>query len=153
VELHHSFSMAAPPDAVWAAMIDIDRVAPCVPNTRVIGRAGENSYDVEISVAVGPLVVTAAGNVTLAEHDHATRREVLRVVARDSDGDMVADATVAIVLTQGTSGTDAAVHSSVALGGIGIFVARETLDEVAGRTLQTFAANLQALLAQGPGTP
>ena len=152
MEFHHSFSVAAPPDAVWAAMTDIDRVAPCVPNTRVTGRAGQDSYDVQISAAVGPLVVTAAGNITLVEHDHATRREVLRVVARDSDGDMLADATVAIVLTQGASGTDAAVHSSVELGGIGIFVAEDTLDEVAGRTLQTFAANLHALLAQGPGT-
>lgn len=150
MEFHHSFSVAAPPDAVWAAMTDIERVAPCVPNTRVTGRAGEGSYDVEISVAVGPLAVTAAGNITLAEHDDATRREVLLVLARDSDGDMLADATVAIVLTQGASGTDAAVHSSVELGGIGIFVAQDTLGEVAGRTLQTFAANLQALLAQGP---
>jgi carbon monoxide dehydrogenase subunit G len=153
VEFHHSFSVAAPIDAVWAAMTDVERVAPCVPNTRVTARAGEDSYDVEITAAVGPLFVTAAGNITLAEHDDATRREVLRVVARDTDGDTLADATIAIVLTQAASGIDATVHSIVEVGGIAIFVAQDTLDEVAGRTLQTFAANLQALLAQAPGDP
>ncbi len=132
-------------------MTDVERVAPCVPNTRVTGRAGEGSYDVEITAAVGPLVLTAAGNITLAEHDDATLREVLRVVVRDPDGDLLADATVAIVLTQAASGTDAAVHSTVQLGGIGIFVGEDKLGEVAGRTLQTFAANLETLLAQAPG--
>jgi carbon monoxide dehydrogenase subunit G len=151
VELDHSFSVAAPPDAVWAAITDIERVVPCVPSTRVTGRAGEDSYDVEITATVGPLAVTAAGTITLSEHDDATYREVLRFVARDPDGDMLADATVAIVLTRAASGTDAAVHSSVELGGIGIFVGEDVLDEVAGRTLQTFAANLEALLAQAPG--
>jgi carbon monoxide dehydrogenase subunit G len=151
VEFHHSFSVAAPLDAVWAAMTDVERVAPCVPNTRVTGRAGEGSYDVEITVAVGPLVATAAGNITLAEHDDATRREVLRVVARDADGDVLADATIAIVLSEVASGTDAAVHSVVEVGGLAVFVAEETLDQVAGRTLQTFAANLAALLGQPPG--
>jgi carbon monoxide dehydrogenase subunit G len=151
VEFHHSFSVAAPLDAVWAALTDIERVAPCVPNTRITGRAGEASYDIEITAVVGPLVVVAAGNITLAEHDDATHREVLRVVARDPDGDTLADATVAIVLTQAASGIDAAVHSSVELGGIGIFVSEDTLDDIAGRTLQTFAANVEALLAQAPG--
>jgi hypothetical protein len=78
---------------------------------------------------------------------------VLRVVARDADGDTLADATIAIVLTQAASGIDATVHSIVEVGGIAIFVAQDTLDEVAGRTLQTFAANLQALLVQAPGDP
>ena len=150
MEFHHSFSVAALPDAVWAAITDIERVVPCVPSTRVTGRAGQDSYDVEITAAVGPLAVTAAGTITLAERDDATHREVLRFVARDQDGDMLADATVAIVLTQAAPGTDAAVHSSVELGGIGIFVGEDALGEVAGRTLQTFAANLEALLAPAP---
>jgi carbon monoxide dehydrogenase subunit G len=153
MEFHHAFSVAAPRDAVWATITDIERVAPCVPNTRVTGPAGEGGYNVEITAVVGPLTVTTVGTITLAERDDAAYREVLKVVASDADGDALADATLTIVLTQSASATDAAVHSSVAVGGIGTFVGEDTLNEVAQKTLTTFAANLAALLKQTPGAP
>jgi carbon monoxide dehydrogenase subunit G len=146
MEFDHGFSVHAPIDAVWATITDIERVAPCLPNTRVTGAAGPDSYDVEITAAFGPFEITATGKVTLVEHDDATRREVLKVVAHDPDDEPLADATVTIVLTQDGDTTSAAVHSSVAVGGLATLVADETLDEVAGKTLNTFAANLEALL-------
>jgi hypothetical protein len=47
--------------------------------------------------------------------------------------------------------TDGAVHTDVELGGIATLVAQDTLDQVAGDTLRTFAANLEALVRQAPG--
>jgi len=151
MEFDHAFSVAAPLDAVWATMTDVERVAPCVPNTRITGPAGEGSYNIEITAVFGPLTVTAAGNITLAERDDAVHRQVLKVVASDPDGDTLADATLTIVLTQSASTTDAAVHSSVEVGGIATFVGKETLNEAAQKTLTTFAANLAALLKEAPG--
>jgi uncharacterized protein len=75
---------------------------------------------------------------------------VLKVVAHDPDGDPLADATVTIVLTQDGATSDGAVHSSVEVGGLATIVAEETLGEVAGNTLRTFAANLEALLHEAP---
>jgi carbon monoxide dehydrogenase subunit G len=150
MEFDHSFSVAAPLDEVWATIADVERVAPCVPNTRVTGRAGDNSYDVEITAAIGPIELTAQGTITLVARDDAAHREVLSVKAHDPDGDMLADATVTIVLTQADSGTDAAVHSSVEVGGLATLVGEATLGEVAGKTLKTFAANLEALIRGGP---
>lgn len=112
MEFDHSFSVAAPIDAVWAAMTDIERIAPCVPNTRVTGRAGADSYDVEMTIAVGPLETTAERNITLAERDDASHHEVLTVVAKDSDDDTPADTTITIVLTRAADRTEAAMHSS-----------------------------------------
>ena len=115
MEFDHSFSVAAPIDAVWAAMTDIERIVPCVPNARVTGRAGADGYDVEVTIAVGPLETTAECRITLVERDDATHREVLRVRATDSDGDMPADATITIVLTQATDRQHLAVSGVVAL--------------------------------------
>jgi carbon monoxide dehydrogenase subunit G len=152
MELDHAFSVAAPRDAVWATITDIERVAPCVPNTRVTGRVGESSHSVEITAVVGPITVTTEGVITLAERDDAAYREVLKVVVSDPDGDTLADATLTIVLAQSASTTDAAVHSDLAVGGVATFVSEATLNEVARKTLTTFAANLAALLKQTPGT-
>ncbi len=148
MQFHHGFSVAAPPTTVWTTITDIERVAPCVPNTRVTGPAGPDGFDIEITAAIGPFEITAAGTITLAERDDAAHREVLKVVADDPDGDQLAEATVTIVLTQDGDTTDGAVHSSVEVGGIATLVAEETLDQAAGSTLRTFAANLEALLRQ-----
>jgi carbon monoxide dehydrogenase subunit G len=147
----HGFSVSAPADTVWTTITDIERVAPCVPNTRVTGRAAPDGFDIEITAAVGPFEVTAAGTITLAERDDAARREVLKIVAADADGDTLADATVTIVLTGDGATTAGAVHTEVELGGIATLVAQDTLDQVAGDTLRTFAANLEALVRPAPG--
>lgn len=150
MEFDHAFSVSAPIDAVWATITDIERVAPCVPNTRVTGRAGPDSFDVEITAAIGLFEISADGNITLTERDDAARREVLRVVATEPDGDNLAEATVTIVLNENGTRTDGAVHSSVVPGGVATLINEETLDQVAGNALRTFAANLEKLLQGGP---
>jgi len=116
----------------------------------VTGRAGADSFDVEIMFAVGPLQTTAERRITLAERDDATHREVLMVVATGSDGDMPPDATITIVLTEATDRTDAAMRSSVEVSGVAALIGDDTLAGFAADTIMTFATNLEALLAPVP---
>lgn len=150
MEFDHEFSVAAPIDTVWTTISDIKLVAPCVPQTRVTGRAGPDSYNVEITAAIGPFEITAQGNIRLVERDDAARREVLEVVADDADGDPLASAMVTIVLGDDGAATHGAVHSSVDVGGIGALISDEALDDVAGTALAAFAENLEALLRRAP---
>lgn len=156
MDFDHAFSVAAPIDEVWALLGDGERIVPCIPNTRLIGRAGENSYDVEIEADVGLVTLRSQANVTLTKRDDDAHRQTLRIVARDGDGDQLADATATIVLTEGAERTLAAVHTSVEVGGIARLVSQDKIDEVANRTFTTFGANLEALLrypAHAPGPP
>jgi len=150
MEFDHSFSVAAPIDVVWAAMTDIGRIAPCVPNARVTGRAGADSYDVEVTFAVGPLQTTAERTVTLTERDDAGHHEVLTVVNKDSDVDTPADATITIVLTQAADRTDAAMRSIVEVSGVAALIGEDALADFAADTIATFAVNLETLLVQAP---
>jgi len=104
-------------------------------------------------VRVGPLETTAECRITLAERDDATHREVLTVLATDSGGDMPADATITVVLTQATDRTDAAMHSCVEVSGVAALIGADTLAGFAADTIATFAANLEALLARVPRVP
>lgn len=153
MEFDHSLSVAAPIDAAWAAMTDIERIVPCVPNARVTGRAGADGYDVEVTFAVGPLETTAECRITLAERDDATLHELLTVLVTDSGGDMPADATITVVLTQATDRTDAAMHSCVEVSGVAALIGADTLAGFAADPIATFAANLEALLVRVPGVP
>ncbi len=153
MEFDHAFCVSAPTDAVWTTITDIERVAPCIPKTRVTGRAGRNSYDVEIMAAVGPFEITSQANITLVERDDGARREVLRIVANDADGDKLAEAKVTIVLMEEGSATHGAVHSHVEVDAIATLVSEQTLDAVAGDTLRTFAANLEALVQRRRARP
>jgi len=131
-------------------MNNIEPIAPSVPNARVTGRAGADSYNVDVTFAVGPLETTAERGITLAESDDAANREVLTVLATGSDGDMPADATITIVLTQAMDRTDAAMHSSVQVSGVAALIGDDTLAGLAAATITTFATILEALLAPVP---
>ncbi len=145
-EFDHGFSVAAPIDEVWAAVTDLERVAPCIPNARVTATVGPRAVRVEINVSAGPLDVTSEGTITVSERDDAGHREVLSVSTAYANGDRLAEATITIVLTEAGAGTDAAVHSAVDVSGVAALVGEGTLDSIAADTIREFADCLGALL-------
>ncbi len=146
MEFDHALSVTVPIAEVWAALGDGERVVPCIPNARLTGRSGADSYDVDIEADVGLVTLKTKANVTLADRDDATHRQVLRMVAREADGDELADATATIMLTESHGRSFAAVHTSVEVDGIARLLSADAIDEVANRTFTRFGVNLQAML-------
>jgi carbon monoxide dehydrogenase subunit G len=54
MKLEQSFEVAAPLERVWAALIDVERVAPCLPGASVTGRNDDGSYNGDFKVKIGP---------------------------------------------------------------------------------------------------
>ena len=146
MEFDHAFSVVAPIGEVWEVVGDGERVVPCIPNARLTGRSGADSFDVEIEADIGFVTLKTKADVTLSDRDEAAHREVLRITAREADGDELADATATIVLTEAGGRVLAAVHTSVEVGGVARLVSEDKIDEVANRTFTRFGANLEALL-------
>jgi carbon monoxide dehydrogenase subunit G len=148
MEFDHAFSVGRPIDEVWAALGDPEKVISCIPNTQLTGPAGDDSFEAQVEADVGFVTLRTTVRVTISERDDAAHREVLGIVARDDDGDQLADATAAIVATEAAGRTLAAVHTSVEVSGIARLVSEDKIDEVANRTFTTFGVNLEALLRQ-----
>ena len=56
MRFENSFVVEAPSEEVWEALLDVERVAPCMPGAQVLERTGEDTYKVGIKVKLGPIV-------------------------------------------------------------------------------------------------
>jgi carbon monoxide dehydrogenase subunit G len=152
MEFDNVFSVTAPIDEVWAAILDVERVAPRVPGARVIEQTGDNAYKVAIKVRLGPLSMTYTGNVKVVEQDDDAHRAVMRANATEARGQGVAEATVELRLTADGEQTRGAIHSDVAISGKAAAMGQGVIGDVSARIIDTFAENLAAMLA-GEGAP
>src|SRR5258705_12720676 len=101
VELDHSFSTGKPTDYNWDAILDLERIIPCVEGGTVIERTSPESAKAEIKVKMGAMSMTFKGTVEVAERDDDAHRALLRVKSRDTGGQGYANADVAISLSDG----------------------------------------------------
>src|ERR687884_820407 len=117
MRFENHFDVDAPIDKVWAAVLDVERVAPTVPGAQVLERKSENAYKVAIRVKVGPMSMTYRGEVEITERDDAAHRAVMKARAKEARGQGTADADVTMTLVSRNGGTAATVTTDVQLSG------------------------------------
>jgi carbon monoxide dehydrogenase subunit G len=124
VELDHSFSTGKPTDYNWEAILDLDRLIPCVQGGRVVERTSPTAAKAEIKVKMGAMSMTFAGTVEVVEQDDAAHRALLKVKSREVGGQGHANADVAIDLNDGggTIHTAAQITGKAASMGEGVVV-------------------------------
>jgi uncharacterized protein len=124
VELDHSFTTGKPTDYNWEAILDLDRLIPCVQGGRVVERTSPTAAKAEIKVKMGAMAMTFAGTVEVVEQDDAAHRALLKVKSREVGGQGHANADVAFALSDGggTIHTAAQITGKAASMGEGVVV-------------------------------
>jgi carbon monoxide dehydrogenase subunit G len=124
VELDHSFSTGKPADYNWEAILDLDRLIPCVQGGRVVERTSPTAAKAEIKVKMGAMSMTFAGTVEVVEQDEQARRAVMKVKSREVGGQGHANADVSFDLSDGggTIHTAAQITGKAASMGEGVVV-------------------------------
>src|SRR5262245_13911861 len=153
MEFDNTFTVSAPIDEVWDAMLDVERVAPCVPGASVVEKTGDNAYKVAIKVKLGPVSMTYHGDVQVVESDAEARRAVMSAKAKESRGQGTADATVEMRLSQENGATRGAIHTDVAISGKAAAMGQGIIGDVSARLIDTFANNLATMLATPEAAP
>ncbi|HEY7814668.1 MAG TPA: SRPBCC family protein, partial [Nakamurella sp.] len=151
MRLEHQFSVPAPPDVVWAAVIDPERVAPCMPGATLTEVNG-TEFSGGVKVKVGPVSLLYKGSGEFLETDEQARRVVIKAAGKDSRGNGTAAATVTVTLTEDGSGTKGSVVTDLTITGKPAQFGRGMIAEVGGKILDTFAACLADKL-DTPATP
>lgn len=124
VELDHSFTTGKPVDETWGAILDLDRLIPCVEGGRVIERTSPESAKAEIKVKMGAMSMTFTGTVEVVEKDAAEHRAVMQVKSREAGGQGYANADVTFAVEDGggTIHTAAQISGKAASMGEGVVV-------------------------------
>ena len=147
MKFENTFTVQAPPDEVLATLLDVERVAPCMPGAEVLERVDESAYKVGIKVRVGPISMTYRGEVQITERDETARTATMHAKAKEARGQGTADAQVRMALTEENGGTRASLDTEVALSGRVAAMGQGVIADVAGKLIETFAENLAAMLA------
>src|SRR3954454_6509053 len=148
MKFENTFEVDAPIDEVYNALLDVERVAPCVPGAEVLEKTGDDAYQVAIKVKVGPISMTYRGNVVIVERDEAQHRAVMRARARETRGQGTADARVEMTLAeQGAEHTHGTISSDVQLAGRAAAMGRGVIQDVSAKIVNTFSDNLEAMLS------
>jgi uncharacterized protein len=124
VELDHSFTTGKPVDEAWGAILDLERLIPCVEGGRVLERTGPDEVRAEIKVKMGAMSMTFTGTVAVVEQDPAEHRAVMQVKSREAGGQGHANADVTFALSDGggTIHTAAQITGKAASMGEGVVV-------------------------------
>jgi carbon monoxide dehydrogenase subunit G len=150
MKFENEFTVDAPIDEVYDALLDVERVAPCVPGAQVLEQTGDDAYKVSIKVKVGPIQMLYNGTVEIIEKDPENHRAVMRAKAKESRGQGTADARVEIRLTEESGKAKGELTADVQLAGKAASMGRGVIQDVSARLVDTFAQNLAAMLAGPP---
>ena len=155
MEFENEFEVQAPLEQVWETMLDVERVAPCVPGAEVLERTGDDAYSVGIKVKVGPVSMQYRGQVEIVSKDPSEHRAVMSARARESRGQGTATAQVEMHLSGDNGTTRGTIATEVALSGRAAAMGQSVIQEVSGKIVNQFAENLAAMLggAPAPGPP
>src|SRR6516162_2456532 len=151
MDLEHSFTIPVPPEQAWQALLDVERIAPCMPGATVDSVDGDVVKG-RIKVKVGPVTMTYAGTARFVERDEQARAVTLEASGKETRGAGTASATIRSTLQDEGGQTRVVVHTTMSVTGRPAQFGRGVMAEVGGRIIERFAANLAALLA-GEGSP
>jgi carbon monoxide dehydrogenase subunit G len=147
----NAFTVQAPIDEVWSTLLDVERVAPCMPGAEVTERVGDDAYKVAVKVKVGPMSMTYRGEVQIVDRDEHERQATMHVKAKEARGQGTADAHVRMSLADDPGGTRATIETEVQMSGKVAAMGQSVIAEVSAKLIETFAANLAEMLSNGAG--
>ncbi|WP_024875792.1 SRPBCC family protein [Saccharomonospora piscinae] len=148
MRLDHAFTVPAPIDEVWQAVLDPERVAPCMPGATLTSVEGD-TFKGTVKVKLGPVSLLYKGSGEFLEKNADTRTIVIKAAGKDARGAGTASATVTVTLTAEGGATKGAVGTDLSVTGKPAQFGRGMISEVGGKILDDFAANLARTL----GTP
>lgn len=142
MRIDDEFRVSVPVEAAWRVLLDLERIAPCLPGAQLDEVDGDE-YRGKVKVKVGPITAQYQGSAKLDAVDEANRSVIIRAVGRDSRGAGNASATISATMradgdaTIVTLGTDLAITGKVAQLGRGV------LADVSEKLLAEFVDNLE----------
>ncbi|MFC4535095.1 SRPBCC domain-containing protein [Sphaerisporangium dianthi] len=150
MRFEHEFTVPVPLEQAWSVLLDVERVAPCLPGAALDTAEGD-VFTGRMKVKVGPITVTYRGEARFEAVDKDSHALTLKATGKEARGTGTASATVSAALSGEGARTRVKVETSFNVTGRPAQFGRGVMAEVGAKLLDRFAANLAALLNEAPG--
>jgi carbon monoxide dehydrogenase subunit G len=139
LKLENEFTVPAGIDEAWAVLLDVERVAPCLPGAAVERAGDDGEYNGTMTVKIGPITARYKGSVRIQEADEANRRAVMRAQAKDARGQGTAAATITSTMEEAAEGTRVKVVTDMRVTGPAAQFGRGVMQDVSAKMMRQFA--------------
>ena len=152
MEFDNSFEIPLSPAQAWAVLMDIRRIAPCMPGAELTEIIDAQNYRGKIAVRLGPVALAFAGRVQLENIDEANYSAKVKAQGNDDKGRGAANATATFRIEPVEFGSRVLIHTDLMLSGAvaqygrGVGMIQATAAQIIGQ----FAANLRKQLERQP---
>ncbi len=150
MKINNEFTVSAPIQQAWDTMLNLERIAPCLPGAAIQDEKDEGEYDGTMKVKIGPITANYKGTVKFEEVDEENHRAVLQATGRDARGQGTASATIVSTLQEESDGTKVSVETDMKLTGRAAQFGRGIAQDVATKMLGQFASCLEEEITGGP---
>jgi hypothetical protein len=152
--IDNEFRVAAPADRLWSHLLDVERIAPCLPGAELTEVVDDRTWRGRMKMKFGPVAMAFAGTVTMVDRDDDDHRVVLRANGTESKGKGAANADVTSWLEPDGDETLVKMHADITLQGFVAQVSRGMLPDISAKLTQQFADCLRADMtaAESEGT-
>ncbi len=153
--ISNAFEIPLPPDQAWPLLMDVPRIAPCLPGAELLEALPDNAYKGKVSVRLGPVSLAFMGTAKFEEIDNVAHKARLKAQGADQKGRGNANAKVTFTLEPVAAGTRVNVETDLTLTGAVAQYGRGAgmMQDVAQQLIGQFAHALQEMLAAQQAVP
>jgi carbon monoxide dehydrogenase subunit G len=150
MKLENEFTVPAPLEQAWAVLLDIERVAPCLPGAQVEPGGDGGEYTGTMTIKIGPITSRYKGSVKIERADESERVAVMRAQAKDARGQGTASATITSSMEATPEGTRVKVETDMRVTGPAAQFGRGVMQDVSAKLMRQFADCLASEMSAAP---
>jgi uncharacterized protein len=156
LQIENSFEVGAPPDRVYAFLLDVNRVVGCVPGAELSEVVDPSTFKGKVKIKVGPVTVAYAGTARIIDRDEASRSATLEGEGRETTGPGNARAKAHMKVEESGGGSKVTVSTDFTVAGRVAQFGRGLMEDVSKSLVAQMAACIKSQLEtaeQPPATP
>jgi carbon monoxide dehydrogenase subunit G len=150
MEFDNTLEVPLPPAEAWKVLLDIRRIATCIPGAELTEVVDERTYKGRVAVRIGPVAMSLVGQARLEEIDHDNHQARVKAQGADPKGRGSMDSVISFRLEPAGTGTRVLIHSDVKLAGSIAQYGRGSgmIQSVASQLIGQFGNALKEQIAQ-----
>jgi uncharacterized protein len=142
--IKNEFEVAQPVEKVWQFFDNIPQVAACLPGTELTSDLGDDRYEGQVAIRMGPVKLQFGGTAHITERDEAARRIVVDASGSEVRGRGQASMLVTATLIPSGRGTKVGVTQDLQLSGAAAQYGRGMISDVTNVLMRDFSTNLMS---------